>query len=580
MKKTILSLLLLFQLTLSFAQVKPLLFTIKATITAEDTGKALSFATVFNKRLFTGTASNLAGYFELPNNRIGDTIVVAYLGYEDKIVVVSKNTPSELQLSPRSALLDEVVVIAKSDYLYDIVAKVRKNKRTKARVAKTYFFLETQIAEETVELIESYYNGEYSDLGIDELNIKKGRIGLKPMNKRYFRSTESSTLFSKHDLFAKTKLFPKSPLSIKKKALKKAYRLKLSHTFLEDQAKIYVIDFVPKKETRDLFSGSIWIDQTNNRLIKIKLEIEDADVHPFIPIGFNTIEAVDMEVTKSFETIENDQYINTIDFNYKVSYADKWGNRIKASTKAFTKAYDYQAEFKLPNFEFSKHLHEDYRNITVAPYDSVFWNRTAEFRFYDRLQEIEDFILQHKIESSVMYSAHQKDSLFSRLQFPYISWDKDRFKMTQASANVIEKSKRTRAFATDRFNFSVKLYLDVNRVQDGLIYQIQAILDPIKTYYHFYLTNTDRAFMNMYFDLMEIEKRKFISTLSLTPNPSEAFIEKLYQQHLAAFEASGKRFIEETNRGKNLEKMEGWNDYILNSLGINNIEEFKITVDE
>ncbi len=580
MKKIIFGLVVFLQVTSGLAQIKSSLYTIKATITGEDSNTALSFATIFNKRLSTGTASNLAGYFELPNNRIGDTIVVAYLGYEDEVFVVSENTPKVIRLTPRAALLDEVVVIAERDYLYDMLAKLRKHKRAKPKVSKTYFFLETKMFEETIELIESYYNGEYSDLGIDELSIKKGRIGLKPVQKRYFRSTESSKLFSMHDLFSKTKLFPKNPLSIRKNALKKAYTLKLSHTFEEQQAKIYVIDFSPKKDTTNLFAGRIWVDQTNNRLIKIKLQIENAEVHPFIPIGFNTIEAVDMEITKSFQTIDNDQYINTIDFNYKVSYGDKWGNKVSARTKAFTKAYDYEAEFELPNFEFSRHYHEDYRNITVAPYDSVFWNRTAEFRFYDRLVEIENFILQHKVENSVMHYANQKDSLFSQLQFPYISWDKDRFKMSQAPARVIEESKRTRAFATDRFNLNVKLYLDINRVQDSLVYQIQTILDPSNSYYHFYLTDRDRAFMNMYFDLMEIEKRKFILAESLTPHPSEAFLKKLYQQHLAAFAASSKLFIEETNRGKNLEKMERWNDYIFRFLKVNNLKVFAVQEEE
>ena len=128
--------------------------------------------------------------------------------------------PKRISLSPLSTLLDEVVVIADSDYLYDIVTKLRKNKRTKRKTSKTYFFLETLLYDERIEIIESYYNGEYSNLGIDELNIKKGRIGLKPVKDRYFRSTESSKLFSMHDLFTKSKLFPDNPLSIKKKDLK------------------------------------------------------------------------------------------------------------------------------------------------------------------------------------------------------------------------------------------------------------------------------------------------------------------------------------------------------------------------
>ncbi len=576
MKKTIITLLILIQTTYVFTQVKNQHFTLKAHIIEENTDKVLPFATIFNKQQSNGTASNSEGYFELPNNQLGDTIVVSYLGYKEKVLIVSQEIPKKISLVPHSALLNEVVVRADNDYLYNIVTNVRKNKKTKFKTSKTYFFLETLLYNEPVEIIESYYNGGYSNLGINELNIKKGRIGLKPVNNRYFRSTESSTLFSMHDLFAKSNLFPESPLSINKKELKRDYALKLNHTFNENQSKIYVIDFIPKNEKNGLFRGSVWIDQKNNRLIKTILTSENSTIHPFVPIGFNTIRNVDMEITKSYETIDGEQFINTIDFNYNVSYFDKWGNEVKATTKAFTKAYDYRNEFKLPYFEFTRHFHEDYRNITVAPYDSVFWNQTSEFRFYDRIQEIENFILENKISKGVMHPASKKDSLHSQLQFPYISWNKIRFKMRQAPPSVIEKSKRTKSFEIDRFNISVKLYLDINKINDSIIYQVCSILDPVASYYHFNMTDKDRAFMNMYFDLMEVRKRKFEYELSLSKNLNEELIVELYHKHLNAFDTECKLFIAETNRGKNIKKMEKWNDYILESLNINNLKYFKI----
>jgi carboxypeptidase-like protein len=576
MKRTIITLLTLIQVTLGFAQLKNQLVTLKANVFEKNTNKVLPFATIFNRQQSTGTASNLDGYFELPNNRIGDTIVISYLGYEDKVFIISQDMPKEISLSPLSALLDEVVVIADSDYLYDIISKVKKNKKTKSKKSKTYFFLETLLYNEPIEIIESYYNGEYSNLGIDELNIKKGRIGLKPVNNRYFRSTESSRLFSMHDLFAKSKLFPECPLFAKKKNLKRDYTLRLNHTFNEGQSKIYVIDFMPKNERTDLFRGTVWIDQKNNRLIKVSLNAPNSFIHPFVPIGFNTIQKVDMEITKSYETIDGEQFVNTINFNYNVSYLDKWGNEVEATTKAFTKAYDYKNEFRLPNFEFTKHFHEDYRNITVAPYDSAFWNQTSEFRFYDRIQEVERFILENKIENSVIHPESKKDSLHSQLQFPYISWNENRFKMRQAPVNVIEKSKSSKAFEIDRYNLSVQLYLDVNRVHDSLIYQLCPILDPVSSYYHFYMTDSDRAFMNMYFDLLEIQKRELELEISLSQNLSEELITELYLKHLKEFDENCRLFIDETDRGKNLKRMEVWNAYILESLNIDNLKQFNI----
>lgn len=549
---------------------------IAATIFGEDINSQLPFATVFNKQSSNGTASNLEGYFVLPNNQQGDTIVISYLGYENKEIVITGNFPKTIRLTPITSMLDQVVVVADDDYLYDFVSKLRKKKRTKTRNSKTYFFLETKINDASVEIIESYYNGKYSNLGIRELNIKKGRIGLKPLNHRYYRSTESSKLFSIHDVFAKSKLFPANPLSIKKKELKKRYELDLSHSFIKEGSKILVVEFYPKKDRRDLFSGTIWLDQTNNKLIKISLRIKDSELHPFVPIGFNTIQGIDMEITKSYENIGGQQFINTIDFAYNVSYTDKSGNDIVATTKAFTKAYDYSAEFHLPKFDFTTHYHEDYRNITAIQYDSVFWNRTTEFRFYDRLEEIQNFMVENKIDNRILYPVNKQDSLNSQLQFPYILWDENRFKMSQANEETISLSKRSTPFEINRFNFNVKLYLDINKVQDSLIYQLCSILDPVDSYYYFYMSPIDLMFMNIYFDLMEVQKRKFEAELKRLKNPDRTLIEELYDEHMIQFEKTISLYISKTNRGKNTKEIEKWNQYIIEHLNINNIDYFAI----
>ena len=157
MIKAIITLITLIHVTLVFSQVNNQYILIKANIVDENTQKVMPFATVFNKQLANGTASNINGYFELPNNRIGDTIVVSYLGYKDKILIASPNMDSTIRLSPYSALLNEVVVVAESDYLYDIVSKVRKSKKTSTKTSKSYFFLETKLFDESIEIIESYY---------------------------------------------------------------------------------------------------------------------------------------------------------------------------------------------------------------------------------------------------------------------------------------------------------------------------------------------------------------------------------------------------------------------------------------
>ena len=575
MKTTIIGLLAFLYSISGLTQNNDQLYTIKAKVVAEKTEEALSYANIFNRQRLIGTASNLEGYFELPNNRIGDTLVISYLGYMDRVMIVASKMPAEISLRPNSAILDEVVVTARNDYLYNLVAKARKNQRTQSKSAKTYFYLESFISDEPIEIIESYYNGQYSNFGIDKLALKKGRIGLKPINRRYFKSTESSRLFSMHDIFTKSELFPDNPLCLKKGALKSQYRLKLDHIYFEGKSKIYVINFSPEEESAALFSGTVWIDQNRKQVLKINLKAEKAAVHPFLPIGFNNIDQVDMDITRSYTQINGQSFVNTIDFIYKVAYFDRHANKIEATTKAFTKAYDYQNQFKLPHFQFTKHLHEDYRNITAIPYDSLFWKGSTEFRFYDRMQEVEDFILTNRVKSNIIAPEGKEDSLRSQLQFPYISWNSNRFGMREAPVKTIEESEEKYSFQKDRYHLSLKLYLDANKINDSLIYQLHTILDPVDTYYHFYMSNTDLAFLNMYFDLLEIQKRKLEIELSKTKPLSLEIINQLYQKHMEIFEEESQQFIAEANRGQNKYDIKAWNKYIFENLGVNNVEFFQ-----
>ena len=455
--KTIVLLMTLFQVICCLGQKEnSSLIDLKAVVLERNNNNTLAYANIFNQQKLIGTATNLEGYFELPNNQIGDTIVVSYLGYDDKILVVSIDGFKEIRLTPSAGVLEEVVVTAESDYLYDMITKLRRHKKTKSRKAKTYFYLETLLFDKPIEVIESYYNGKYSNHGLSELELKKGRIGLKPIKNRYFSSTESSRIFSLHDFFSKNKLFPDNPLALKKKELKKNYSLDLSHTYLDEGQKIYVIDFFSKEENNELFDGRIWVDRDRNKILKVKLKVQNSKVHPFVAIGYNTIQYVDMEMTKSFEEINNSPFISSIDYNYNVIYRDTSGNEMKATTRAYLNAYNYKNSFNLPNFEYTRHLHEDYRNITAAGYDSIFWNGTTEFRFYDRMYEVENFIKENYIDNNLLYPKRVGANK-QQLEFPYILWNENRFEMAQVSDDIIENSKRTKAFESDRYRFNVKL---------------------------------------------------------------------------------------------------------------------------
>ncbi|MEL7425780.1 MAG: carboxypeptidase-like regulatory domain-containing protein [Bacteroidota bacterium] len=546
---------------------------LRAYVYAEKDQSPLPYANVYNVQQETGTPTNLAGYFELPYNQIGDTIIISYVGYRDYVLVVNLPLPKTIYLSPNSALLDEVVVTAESNWLYDMLARVRKNRRTETRNAKTYFYLETDLGDDQVEVIEAYYNGRYENFGTKSLAFKKGRIGLRPAYGRYYSSTSSSRIFTMHDLFSVSPYFPTNPLQLSGRSMKRQFDLQLQHSYQEGDAAIYVIDFNPRDSTYQAFRGTVWVDRNKHQVRKINLRITNADIHPFIPIGYNTIIRVDMNITKTYK--RDAPYIDAIDFAYEVTYEDLSGQILTAKTTSFTKAYDYKELFQLPNFTFTKQLYEDYRNITATDYDISYWTGSREYRFYDRAAVVDTFIRQNVVRESILYPEREEDSE-QQLPYPYLRWDTTRFKMEVASDSLIKAAESRGRFAINRYNLNAKLFLDANWVNDSLIFQTETILDPIGTFYYFYITNKDLAYMNMYLDLLEIQRRKLETQLAELKTFDRQQINELYQQRMDAFRQELEVFNRQVNRGTIVFRLKEWNNKIKEALGVDNLAVFPL----
>ncbi|MBL0052424.1 MAG: hypothetical protein IPP29_13395 [Bacteroidetes bacterium] len=60
----------------------------------------------------------------------------------------------------------------------------------------------------------------------------------------------------------------------------------------------------------------------------------------------------------------------------------------------------------------------------------------------------------------------------------------------------------------DMYDLNVKLFVDVNTIADTVNIMTAAVFDPYKSYYKFPVTNASLCFINIYFDLVEIERRE------------------------------------------------------------------------
>lgn len=125
----------------------------------------------------------------------------------------------------------------------------------------------------------------------------------------------------------------------------------------------------------------------------------------------------------------------------------------------------------------------------------------------------------------------------------------------------------------DRFLFYAQILLDVNYINDSLYCKSYTVLDAAESYWHLVPDSTSNVFINILFDLCEIERIKMQKQLS-ERNYSPQEIEKIYYRTKTRMNKTLKEYIEKTRKGEDLSELEKYNSYIRDTLGIDNIKLF------
>jgi hypothetical protein len=567
-------------------------FVIKSRILDAQTKKPLVYAAVYNLQSKYGTATNLKGQFKLQKNQVGNNLRISYLGYKDTIINIHRSFPETILLRQNSLQIDEITVLADDDYLYDLLHSIRKRYLRRnaitgdgiAETAKTYYLLESFYKNDRIELTEAFFNGYYGDYDLKDLKIKKGRTGAKPVGSIFYISSETSQAFYQHELFIENKYFPINPLQLSKNKLKDAYKLSLTNVYEQNGDKIYEIGFSPKSDISKVFVGKLWVNTKDESVQKIELRCDNATTHPFVPYGnVVKIDNVSMTLTKTFFEKGKKTMINTINFDYKLDCLYNSGEQRQFNTVAYIKAYDYRNQFNLPIFEFSETLHQDFRSITAIPMDKDFWKSIKEFAINTNSKERFDFIERYRIENKVptLSLLTTKSHLYN---YVYRHWCPERLKMrgmksdfVAGSQNGIFKDNSRHADVKERlfaYELNVKLYLDYYKQNDKMVYVLNSVLDPFETYFNEELNNNAKAFINMFFDLLEIEKRKLESDLLVQNPETREEVVEIYNSHIYQYNQTIDKFKNDVKRGTVPSEMYKWNDIIEKELGVNNIKHF------
>ena len=561
---------------------------IQGSVRDAVTNEELPWCSISVKGTKKGAITNSEGNYIITVKVPEDTLLFSYVGYKPmEISSYRLSQKSSMLLERTGILLEELTVHADNGYLYDIVTKCRKNmlKDKYHHEAKVYYGIETQTKEQPIELLECYYNGCLKGSVIENLLFRNGRIGFAELDQRYFLTLNSSKAISQMNLVLEDAHYPSIPLQLSWKNLKKIFRL----TMEPGENGMYHIGFQPIEDIRNHFSGDMWIDRTTFDLVKIDLEITDAARHPFVPIfRADRLSNVDLQISLTFKNVGSSNNPDHINFRYQVNYSSIRNNpggmdpsiiQREIATHGVLYFYDYDDPFIIPRFEYDAN-YDDYRKMSIIPFNKVFWDNNNTMILTGKQKENLGFFASNgllinfkegKYGKEFLSLTHYDSSLYENY---YTFWDSSkRFSLNRSLARnrIYTPKKINGSILTNLYNLEVQLLLDVTRVGPEFSFKSYTVFDENKSSFHLPEEPNTMAFLNIFFDLCEIERRKMEHALYTTANAMEQ-IDSIYQGTRESMKILTAKYLKEVKLGKSKSALEKWNAYVLERLDINNVK--------
>lgn len=557
---------------------------IEGKVLDKNTNQPIPYANIFNASLGVGTITNQDGYFRVDFQQLSDSISVSFIGYETAAIPLNKDSGFyAILLQEREQLLGEVVVTPKlNTYLYGLLADCTKKSSSAKTAAKAYYELKTFRDTVQVELVESFFNIQLKGYDLADMALKTGRLAMQPFGNRFFVSMESSMAITRSNLKSSSTYYPSSPLDFSKRQMQKKYSLHLEKKYLEPMGdSVYVIGFEPVKTDGTHYEGTIWLNKTKQNILKVQLRCSDCLRHPFRPMfGTDSIASVGFNITKTFEELDGEMVFKHVDFAYAISYKSRVGKANELAytikTNALLYAYDFGQQFDLPIYEIAPGTVRgvDYRAISAMPYNEFFWKNNDEYRLNEAANNNEIFFSDPKsVASKTAFT--DINPYYSRgfFEHPFKLWSKNRVKFREVVEDTSQAASNS-SLNYERYKLSVKIFVDINTYKGATDIKTATIFDPYESYFHLPIDSKALCFINLFFDLCEVERRKLDASLrSLADEPAKA--RELAQRRLMDIEAKKQVFLQAVKRGTNETAMEKWNSYVWEELGIDNISIFK-----
>ena len=279
----------------------------------------------------------------------------------------------------------------------------------------------------------------------------------------------------------------------------------------------------------------------------------------------------------TFSTQDQEMAFNHIDFTYTVDYKSRTREQQKLNysiqTEAILYVYDFHHTFYIPSLDMRVSELDDYRKLNAMPYNEFFWAYHDEYKLNDNRNSNELYFNDpESITNRSIFTSNVilKSKLFER---PFVTWSNNRVFFKEISSDTM-KGPSLGEVNADKYNLEVRHFVDINTYHDSTDVLTATIFDPYESYYHLPIDNKANCFINIYFDLCEIERLKLESDIrAALPNMDR--VQEVYNQFEDRLEKQKYEYLKAVDRGINEEEMIKWNTYVKANLDIDNIALFK-----
>ena len=563
----------------------------KGRVIDSDSGEPLPFSSIGLKNSSFGTIANEDGYFRINFAGAGDTLVFSYLGYSSREIAL-KDIGNVVKLRRKALELTTFTVSADSDPYFDILVKCRKELKKKTHhECRAYLEMHTDVLNSPGEVIEMYYNADVRSGNLYNLTYKSGRQGIAKIDNSYFLSLSTTGIFQSFKLVEGDLNMPTNPLELSKGKMKKIYHLSLLSS--GDNDPYFHILFEPKTDSLQTFSGEIYIDKESYRPVEVKLHIENARVKPFVPIfPSDSLVDIEMNITQRFEDFDGDLVPSLLRFSYSFdSYTPIYGdkpigkNNLKkikpVQSDGILYYYKYGKPFIEPVFHYNAELN-DYQKIQNTPYNSSFWALSSVLIQSERMEESLAFFEKNGRLHNHSETIHDKlfRGMGSVMDHTNPFWsDTLRLRFDEEFKKTLEAERfESRYVVPDRakYELDVEIYLDIVQTEDTLVYYTETVFDVFESYYNLPGDSQTNPFVNIYFDLAEVERRQMEDEIEKLKSPTPEDILAIHNRSMQKLKWQWEVYLDESESGSDYDILLEYNERIQQALGVDNFEIFHL----